>query len=35
MHSIDKKKKPNFLHMKLKGTQGTRGKEEVIVFSPD
>lgn len=34
MHSIDQKK-PNFLHMKLKGTQGTRGKEEVIVFSPD
>lgn len=34
MHSIDQKK-TNFLHMKLKGTQGTRGKEEVIVFSPD
>lgn len=32
MHSIDKK---NLLHMKLKGTQGTYGEEEVIVFSPD
>lgn len=32
MYNVDKK---NVVHIKLKGTQGTYGEEEVIVFLPD